>query len=83
MATAVDNMDQQEDLQYAVCYSSNLGDIDTMNECETNKFGEYALDIGSKTINGLSSSTTYYINVLTKDRMGNMNMYNGVSVVTD
>ncbi|MBN2535289.1 MAG: hypothetical protein JXB88_20585 [Spirochaetales bacterium] len=80
---ATDNATQQNKLQYLVYYS--LADnIDTVANIEANgtPVGTYMNNISTKTVNGLSNSTTYYFNVIVKDQSNNKTAYIMISQTT-
>jgi len=73
---ANDDITSQANLQYLVCYSGS-GNISTVAECETNgtPVGTWVVNINSKSVTGLTASTTYYFNVLVKDASGLKGVY--------
>ena len=82
-AKATDNVSSQANLQYLAYYSASAT-MDSVANIEANgtAFGSYASDIATKTVTGLSSSTTYYFNVIVKDQAGNKTAYTRVSQIT-
>ena len=80
---AADNESAQAALQYLV-YRSDTNDIDTAANAEANgtPAGQYAADIDTKEITGLTDGTTYYFNVIVKDEAGNKTAYTMREVTT-
>ncbi|MBF0239807.1 MAG: fibronectin type III domain-containing protein, partial [SAR324 cluster bacterium] len=79
---ATDNLTATASLQYKVFYSTS-NTLDSLSQIEAGTAtGDYATNITSVTISGLSSSTTYYFNVLVKDETGNKNLYAMTSATT-
>ncbi|OHD09657.1 MAG: hypothetical protein A2Y41_04565 [Spirochaetes bacterium GWB1_36_13] len=75
--------DTDTNLQYLV-YTSTSDNISTVADAEANgtAFGSYEPGITSKTITGLTASTTYYYTVIVKDSAGNKSIYTKNSVTT-
>ncbi|MEN6315701.1 MAG: right-handed parallel beta-helix repeat-containing protein [Clostridiaceae bacterium] len=80
---AADNTTTQCALQYLV-YRSNSDNLDTVENIEANgtAIGEYASDIASKEVTGLTAGKTYCFNVVVKDEAGNKSCYTMTSVTT-
>ena len=71
-----DNVSTQETLEY-LAYRSTSDNITSAADCEANgtAIGSYAANIATKDVTGLSSSTTYYFNVIVRDQAGNKAAY--------
>jgi len=80
---ATDNLSTQTTLEYLVYYSTS-NNIGTAANAEANgtPVGSYTADIATKPATGLTSSTTYYFNVLVRDEAGNKAAYTTVSQAT-
>jgi|GEM_PF-666750 len=80
---ATDDGSNQNALEYLV-YRSDSDNIDTVENIETNgaAIGSYEADINAKEITGLSSSSTYYFNVIVKDEAENKTAYTMQEVTT-
>ncbi len=80
---ASDNADSQNQLKYQVYYSTS-NNLDTLTNVETNgtPVGDFAADISSKTVTGLTASTAYYFNVVIQDTSGNRAIYTSGSITT-
>ncbi len=80
---ATDAVSVQGTLQYLV-YFSTSNNLDTVANCEAigTTFEAYTANISSKNITGLTSSTTYYFNVIVKDEAGNKSLYTTVTQAT-
>ncbi|MBK8396884.1 MAG: fibronectin type III domain-containing protein [Leptospiraceae bacterium] len=73
-------------LQYKVVQSTS-DNISTVLEMETTGSGrstiqDWAVDINTKDVTGLTVSTTYYFNVLVKDQAGNKTIYSRLVITT-
>ena len=73
-------------LQYKVVQSTS-DNISTGLEMETTGSGrstiqDWAVDINTKDVTGLTVSTTYYFNVLVKDQAGNKTIYSRLVITT-
>jgi hypothetical protein len=80
---ATDNVSQQNTLQYLVYYSTSAT-LNSVLEIEANgtPLGSYATDINTKSVTGLSNtSSSYYFNVIVKDAAGNKAAYSKVLVL--
>jgi hypothetical protein len=79
----VDNVSAQADLEYLVYYSTS-NNITTVTDAETNgtAVGSYTANITNKNVTSLSSSTTYYFNVIVRDEAGNKAAYTSNSQAT-
>ncbi|QUI24801.1 fibronectin type III domain-containing protein [Vallitalea pronyensis] len=80
---ATDNMSPDTALTYQAYYSTS-NNLDTISNIETNgtPFGSASADISSVDINGLSDTTTYYLNVIVTDQAGNKAMYTTLTTAT-
>jgi preprotein translocase subunit SecB len=80
---ASDSVTGQSSLQYLLYYSVSSS-IDTVADIKENgtPVDSYTSDITTKLVEGLSSSTHYYFNVLVKDVAGNESAYNKTSQIT-
>ncbi len=80
---ASDNRSAKSDLQYQVYYALN-DNIRTIGAIEENGIpvGIYETDINAKTITGLTADTTYYFNIIVKDKAGNKSAYTSVGGTT-
>jgi hypothetical protein len=78
-----DNVTTQSGLQYLVYYSTS-NNISTVSDMESygTAVGSYAANISTIDITGLSSSTTYYFNLIVKDESDNKTAYSVVSSTT-
>ncbi|ETR68209.1 MAG: hypothetical protein OMM_04695 [Candidatus Magnetoglobus multicellularis str. Araruama] len=81
--SAIDDMTQQTEIQYVVCFATNSSDIDTIIECENNSYDDYTTGINTKDFTGLSNGITYYFNVIAKDRAENKTLFSLISVTPD
>lgn len=81
---ATDNTSVQNALQYLV-YRSDADNIDSVADAEANgtPVGAYTADIDIWEVNGLTSGTTYYFNVIVKDGAGNKNAYSMKEITTN
>jgi len=81
---AADNISAQGTLLYLV-YQSDTNNIDTVINIESNgtPAGEFAEDINTMEITGLSGGTTYYFNIIVKDEAGNKTAYAINSITTN
>jgi hypothetical protein len=73
---ARDEVTAESELQYAV-YQSSASNISAVSDCEDNGtlLQDYTANLTTQTVSGLSLSTTYYFNVIVKDRAGNKAAY--------
>jgi hypothetical protein len=83
---ATDNVTAQGSLTYLLYYSKNSTSVSTIEEMETNGIPGGAIEplsVGygisavalSKTLTGLTPSTTYYANIIVEDAAGNKTAY--------
>lgn len=81
---ANDNVSTQSNIRYMIVYSQS-DNIGTVDSAEANGTIEVAWtsDISSASVNHLSSSTTYYLNVVVKDSTGNKAVYSTTSATTN
>ncbi len=79
-----DNVTAQANLQYLLYYSTS-NNIAAASTAEANgtAVGAYVSNIATKSVTGLSASTTYYFNVIVKDEAGNKTAYSTNSQSTD
>lgn len=80
---AEDNITAQEDIRYAV-YRSLSNNITTVANMESNgtMIMSYTADVAQMNVTGLTSSFTYYFNVIAKDAAGNKSAYVPAKVST-
>lgn len=83
---ATDNITAQASLQYKVVKASSGISIDTISEADAITSSDLVMDwtvnTTSKSITGLTASTTYFFAVLVKDTVGNMSLYAPASITT-
>lgn len=76
---ASDNMTSQNFLLYKVVKASLSTDIDTIAKADaitgSGLIQDWAFNLNSMNITGLSGNTTYYFAILVKDNVGNKSMY--------
>ena len=82
-AAASDDQTETEDLTYSVYYSTSEY-TGTVSEIEKNGtvFSKSTANLTGTTVTGLSSNTTYFINVIVSDASGKKTAYDGMSVTT-
>ena len=73
---ATDDFSPQANLKYLVYYSDS-DNIATLSQCETNgtPVGSFTENMNSKSVNGLTSGTTWYFNIVVKDIPGYKSVY--------
>ncbi|MCF8365823.1 MAG: hypothetical protein K9H16_08580 [Bacteroidales bacterium] len=73
---ATDDFSPQANLKYLVYYSDS-DNIATVSQCETNgtPAGSFTENMNSKSVNGLTSGTTWYFNIVVKDIPGYKSVY--------
>jgi hypothetical protein len=73
---ATDDVTDREDLQYKVVYSIS-DNIDTVEDARTNgtASGGWTEGLTQAAVTGLIPNTTYYFNVIVRDREGNESIY--------
>lgn len=81
---AVDNESSQENLEYLVCYSESYTNVNNYVSCEANTTASYSTySLTTLGVSGLTSSTTYYFNVIVKDEGDNKALYSGTTTTTE
>jgi hypothetical protein len=83
---ATDETSAQADLQYKLVKAATAEAIDTVGEADAISGADLLMDWTAntltKSVTGLSSSTTYFFTVLVKDEAGNQSIYAPVSQAT-
>ncbi|MDR0692741.1 MAG: cadherin-like beta sandwich domain-containing protein, partial [Prevotellaceae bacterium] len=82
---ATDAVTSGANLKYYV-YRSTSDNVGTIGDCKTNGTllnTNGTADIGTYSVTGLMSNTTYYFNVVAENEIGNMAAYTAVSATTE